>query len=192
MTQKNAEIIARGRKIVLAASNMELNDSNFAQKVRSSLKINSPKLSLERTQVQIKEEKISFNNAPEGIPFSLSGDTVIEFAMYKIPIIGDMETFASLVGRYLDRRTTFVESNNLCYKEYSNIPITANDELINAIKNRVVTFTTKINNELEQFAKELDDFYETVFMPTINQFIELEITKRDLNSNSAAKLNPFA
>ena len=103
-----------------------------------------------------------------------------------------MELLAYLVRSYIDRRTTYVEYKNLYYKEYSNVPISGNDELINQIKNRVVGFTTNINSNLKQFEDEVSNNHETKFKLTIDDFIKSEIAKRNLTSNSVSKLNPFA
>ena len=103
-----------------------------------------------------------------------------------------MKMFATLVGRYLDRQITYAEHNALYYKEYSNVPITGNDDLIGEIKNRVLNFTAKINDELKRFEDELISFHKTTFEPKIKQLIQSEIDKRNLNYSSAAKLNPFA
>jgi hypothetical protein len=186
------QMLERGSNTVLKASHTDLNDLSFYDKVFNSSKVSLPKLDLERTRVEIKEEQISYRNAPPNISFSISGNTNIEYAIYKIPIVGDIELFGSLVGRHIDRQTTYVEYQTLCYKEYSNIPITNNDGLIDAIKARFLSFTNKINNELNQFDQELTDFYNTTFEPNVRGLIETEISKRNLNSSSASKLNPFA
>lgn len=191
MTDFYNQMIANATKITLEASDRELSTPQFYEKVFNSSKITSPKLNLDRTQVQIKKEEISYHNAPPGINFSMNGNTTVEYVLYNIPITGNMEMFASLVKPFIDRQRTYVDYNTLFYKEYSNIIITGNDSLINEIKNRVIDLTTKINNTLKQQEDEFIQFYEITLMPTIDKIIESEITKRNLSSESESKLNPF-
>lgn len=186
------QTIANAANIVLRASDRELSSDGFNETVFKSAKINIPKLNLPQTKVQIKTEEISYRNAPPGISFSISGSRTIEYALYSIPVSGDMELFAYLVRPFIDRRRTYVEYNTLYYKEYSDIKISGNDELVNAIKERVVGFTTNINNSLSQFENEVNQFHENKLKPTIAEFIKSEIEKRNLKSDSESKLNPFA
>jgi hypothetical protein len=186
------QTIANAANIVLRASDRELSSDGFSETVFKSAKINIPKLNLPQTKVQIKTEEISYRNAPPGISFSISGSRTIEYALYSIPVSGDMELFAYLVRPYIDRRRTYMEYNTLYYKEYSDIKISGNDELVNAIKERVVAFTTNVNNSLSQFENEVNQFHENKLKPTIAEFIKSEIVKRNLKSDSESKLNPFA
>ena len=185
------QTIANAANIILKTSDRDLSSEGYSQKVFNSAKISIPKLHLDQTKVDIKQEEISYRNAPPGISFSTSGSRTIEYAIYIIPVSGDMELFAYLVRPYIDRRTTYVEYKNLYYKEYSNIQISGNDDLINQIKNRVVSFTTNVNTNLKQFEDEVNNFHETKLKPTIDEFIKSEIEKRNLTSDSVSKLNPF-
>jgi hypothetical protein len=186
------QTIANAANFILKTSDRELSSEGYNLRVFNSAKINIPKLHLDQTKVEIKKEEISYRNAPPGISFSISGSRSIEYAIYSIPVSGDMELFAYLVRPYIDRRTTYVEYKNLYYKEYSNAQISGNDELINQIKNRVVGFTTNVNANLKQFEDEVNNFHETKLKPTIDEFIKSEIAKRNLTSDSETKLNPFA
>jgi hypothetical protein len=186
------QTIVNAANIILKTSDRELSSERYNEKVFNSAKISIPKLHLDQTKVDIKQEEISYRNAPIGISFSTSGSRIIEYAIYSIPVSGDMELFAYLIRPYIDRRTTYVEYKNLYYKEYSNVHISGNDELINQIKNRVVGFTTNVNTNLKQFEDEVNNFHETKLKPTINEFITSEIAKRNLTSDSVSKLNPFA
>lgn len=186
------QTIANAANIILKTSDRELSSEGYNQRVFNSAKISIPKLHLDQTKVEIKQEEISHRNAPPGISFSISGSRTIEYAIYSIPVSGDMELFAYLVRPYIDRRTTYVEYKNLYYKEYSNVQISGNDELINQIKNHVVGFTTNVNSNLKQFEDEVNNFHETKLKPTIDEFIKSEIAKRNLTSDSVSKLNPFA
>ncbi len=185
------QMIASATKITLEALDRELSAPQFYERVFNGSKITTPKLNLDRTQVQIKKEEISYKNAPPGISFSMSGNTTVEYVLYNIPITGNMDIFASLVKPYIDRQRTYVDRNTLFYKEYSNMVITGNDDLINEIKNRVIDLTTQINNSLKQHEDELIQFYEITLKPTINEIIKSEISKRNLSSESESKLNPF-
>jgi hypothetical protein len=186
------QTIANAANIILKTSDRDLSSEGYNERVFNLAKISIPKLHLDQTKVAIKQEEISYRNAPIGISFSNSGSRIIEYAIYSIPVSGNMELFAYLVRPYIDRRTTYVEYKNLYYKEYSNVQISGNDELINQIKNRVVAFTTNVNNNLKQFEDEVNNFHETKLKPTINEFIKSELTKRNLTSDSVSKLNPFA
>ena len=186
------QTVANAASIILKTSDRELSSEGYNERVFNSAKISVPKLHLDQTKVDIKQEEISYRNAPIGISFSTSGSRIIEYAIYSIPVSGDMELFAYLVRPYIDRRTTYVEYKNLYYKEYSNVQISGKDELINQIKNRVVGFTTNVNTNLKQFEDEVNNFHETKLKPTINEFIKSEIAKRNLTSDSVSKLNPFA
>jgi hypothetical protein len=186
------QTIANAANIILKTSDRELSSEGYNQKVFNSAKIRIPKLHLDQTEVDIKQEEISYRNAPPGISFSTSGSRTIEYAIYVIPVSGDMELFGYLVRPYIDRRTTYVEYKNLYYKEYSNVQISGNDDLISQIKNRVVGFTTNVNNNLKQCEEEVNNFHENKLKPTIDEFIKSEIAKRNLTSDSVSKLNPFA
>lgn len=186
------QTIAKAANIVLKTSDRELSSQEYNLRVFNSAKISIPKLHLDQTKVEIKQEEISYRNAPPGIRFSVSGSRTTEYAIYTIPVSGDMELFAYLVRPYVDRQTTYVEYKNIYYKEYSNVQISGNDELINQIKNRVVGFTTNVNANLKQFEDEVNNFHETRLKPTIDEFIKSEIAKRNLTSDSESKLNPFA
>jgi hypothetical protein len=183
--------IATAANIILKASDRELSANGFEERVFNNSKINVPKLNLDQTKVQIKKGEISYRNAPPGMTFSLSGTTEVEYAIYSIPVSGDMEIFGYLVRPFIDRRRTYVEYNTLYYKEYSNTQISGNDRLIEEIKNRVKGFTQNVNEALKQFDNEVQNFNETRLMPTIKQFIQSEIDKRNLKSDSESKLNPF-
>lgn len=186
------QTIASAANIILKTSDRELSSEGYADKVYNSARISIPKIALEETKVQIKEEEISYRNAPPGISFSISGSRRIEYVIYSIPIRGDKELFAYLVRPYIDRRRTYVDYNILYYKEYSDVKISGNDELINQIKERVKAFTTNVNASLKQFEDEVNNFHETKLKPTIAEFIKSEIAKRNLTSDSESKLNPFA
>ncbi len=192
MTNIYNKVIESAKKTVTNASNMELSSDTLNERIFNSLKIKPPKINLEQTNVQIKVEEISFRNAPPGIAFSTSGPTLVECAIYGIPISGDMDLFASIIQPLIDRRKTYLEYSKLFYKEYSNDKISGNEDLINSIKKRVVSFTTSVNNLLLQFEQQANQFNETNLKPTITQLIESEIIKRNLKSDSESKLNPFA
>ena len=186
------QTIANTANIILKTSDREISSERYNERVFNSAKISVPKLHLDQTTVNIKQEEISYRNAPIGISFSTSGSRIIEYAIYIIPVSGDMELFAHLVKPYINGRTTYVEYKNLYYKEYSNVQISGNDELITQIKNRVLGFTTNVNTNLKQFEDEVNNFHETKLKPTINELIKSEIAKRNLTSESVSKLNPFA
>lgn len=185
------QTIANVANIISKSPDRELSSEGYNQSVFNSAKISIPKLHLDQTKVEIKQEEISFLNAPPEISFSISGSPTIEYAIYSIPVSGDLELFTSLIISYIDRRTIFVEYKNLYYKEYSNVQISGNDELINQIKNRVVSFTTNVNFKLMQFEDEVNNFHEMTLKPTIDELIKSEVAKRNLKSDSISKLNPF-
>jgi len=186
------EIINSAAKAISNASDRELASEAFSERVFNSLKINPPKIDLEKTNVQIKTEEISLRNAPPGISFSMNGPTLVECAIYSIPVSGKMDIFISIIGPLIDRRKTYIEHSKLYYKEYSNERISGNENLIHAIKNRVIAFTTNVNNLLSQFEQQANQFNETNLKLTIAQVIKSEIIKRNLKSDSESKLNPFA
>jgi len=186
------QVIANAGNIVSKANDRQLSEDGFNEKVFSTSKIKMPKLNLEQTKVQIKTEEISYRNAPPGIAFSMSGSKSVEYAIYSIPLSGDIDLFVHLARPYIDRRVTYLEYNTLYYKEYSNSKLSGNEDLINAIRNRVVNFTTNINNSLSQFEQELNQFYDTQLKSAIEDFIKSEIAKRNLKSDAESKLNPFA
>ena len=185
------KIIAIANHVIHKASDRELSGPQFNEKVFADSKITIPKLNLDRTRVKIEKESISYHNAPPGISFSLSGNSIIEYALYDIPITGDIQLFGTLVGRHIDRQSAYVESSVLHYKEYSNIVITGNDILINDIKKRVVQLTNKITATLKEFENDMEQFYENTLKSNIEAGIESEKIKRDLKSDSESKLNPF-
>ena len=61
------QAIANAANIILKTSDRELSSEGYAGKVYNSAKIDIPKILLEDTKVQIKEQEISFRNAPIGI-----------------------------------------------------------------------------------------------------------------------------
>ncbi|RZL40165.1 MAG: hypothetical protein EOP00_27005 [Pedobacter sp.] len=111
------QTIANAANIILKTSDRELSSEGYNERVFNSAKISIPKLHLDQTKVDIKQEEISYRNAPIGISFSTSGSRIIEYAIYSIPVSGDMELFAYLVRPYIDRRTTYVEYKNIIAME---------------------------------------------------------------------------
>ncbi|MGA0556616.1 hypothetical protein ACO2Q8_08195 [Larkinella sp. VNQ87] len=183
--------IAGAAKAIQQASDRDLSLPNYNEKVFDRFKVMSPKLSLEQTKVQIKKESISFRNAPPGISFSISGNTIVECAIYSIPVFGDVDLFEIYIKPYIDRQMTYFENKTLFYREYSNTQITGNDELIAEIKKHVIQFTDNVNNILAQCENEVNEFHNSRLKPRIDEMIRLEIDRRNLKSNSEAKLNPF-
>ena len=53
------QTIANAANIILKTSNRELSSEGYTEKVYNSAKISIPKIVLEETKVQIKEEEIS-------------------------------------------------------------------------------------------------------------------------------------
>ncbi len=170
----------------------QLNSPGFSETVFNQCKISIPVLNLERVKTEIKSEEINYRNAPPGINFSLSGSTVVEVALYTIPVSGNEELFKLVVGRYIDRQRTYYEHGNLYYKEYSNFNISGNSELINAIKNRVKEFTDSVIQALEQLSNEIEEFHQTKLKPSIESHLNSEINRRRQRRDSESQLNPFA
>jgi len=185
------KITAIANNAIIRASDRDLSDEHFCERILLTSKVKAPKLNLDQTQVKIEKESISYRNAPPGINFSLSGNNIIEYVLYKIPITGDLEIFANLAGRYINRQTVYVDSSTLYYKEYSNSIITGNEELINDIKGRVLQLAERIKIPLQEFEAEIEQFYQDELKPKIYAAIEVERNKRNSKSDSETKLNPF-
>ncbi len=185
------QIITNAANVITKANNRELSSEEYKENVFNSVKIKIPKVHLDQIKIDIKAEEISYRNAPPEISFSVSGSKIVEYAIYIIPVSGDMELFGYIIRPYINRRTTYIQYNNLYYKEYSNNPISGNDDLINEIKNRVVNFINNVNSSLKQFEGDVENFHETKLKPIIDTYIQSEIAKRNLTSDSISKLNPF-
>ncbi|KIA94339.1 hypothetical protein OC25_10500 [Pedobacter kyungheensis] len=192
MTNIYQHSLSKASNIILKSTDRDLSSEEYNETVFQNSKIIVPKLQLDQTRVSIEEEQISFRNAPAGISFSISGSNLVEYVLYEIPIYGDIELFGSLSARHIDRTRTYIEYNKFCYKEYSNHKISGNNELIEEIKNRVLRITTDINDLLKSFEEEVNGFYASHLMPSIQSAIDSEIKRRNLKSDSESKLNPFA
>lgn len=192
MSNLYQQSLSKASNIILKSSDRDLSSAEYNERVFQNSKIIVPKLQLDQTKVSIKEEQISFRNAPAGISISMSGPTLVEYALYEIPINGDIELFGSISKRHIDRTRTYIQSTKFCYKEYSNHKISGNDGLIEEIKKRVIGITTSINDLLKSFEADVDSFNTSELKPIIDSSINSEIMRRNLKSNSESKLNPFA
>lgn len=111
MTQIYSQAISKAASFISKSTDRELCNENCNTVVFNSAKIDFPRLNLEQTKVQIKQEEISFSNAPRGIGISISGNKIVECAIYNTPVIGDRELFSVIVRPYIDRQKTYVEND---------------------------------------------------------------------------------
>lgn len=117
----------------------------------------------------------------------------MEVAYFHVPIIGDLDLFASLVRQqFYNRKVKYVDGRTLIYREYSTRPITGNQELIDAIKQKAKTEIDTIQTALNEFKKTADAFNEGDLKKNIEKFITQERVRRNKKSNSENQLNPFA
>lgn len=185
------EQLQKAARQIIDSYDRDLFADNYENRVLESYKIKTPYLEKDKTKVTIQEEVISFHNAPPGVSFT-PGQTM-EVAYFQVPIGGDLDLFAALVRhQFYNRQVKYVDGRTLYYREYSTRPITGNQELIDAIKQRAKTEIDNIQNALDEFKKTADEFNEGDLKKTITNFVTQERERRNKKSNSENQLNPFA
>lgn len=175
---------------IIKSNNTELLSDSFEGKIFEACKIYSPNLEKESTKVSIGTERLSFNNAPNGFSFS-PGDPY-EYALFAVPISGNLEVFNEVVPRHFyNGNNKFVQGQIFYYKEFSEHTIAGNDEIIESIKGRAKVAINNIQNSLDAFNDKVDLFNEEL-KTKIVEWIKEEKEKRNMKSDAEDKLNPFA
>ncbi|GEM_PF-4972681 len=176
---------------IIMSTDSDLLSPSLENNVYESCKIYAPYLEKESTKVSIEKDRLSFNNAPAG--FSFSPGEIYEYALFAVPIIGDLEVFAEVAkGHFYSGNNKFVSGKILYYKEFSEQPIAGNDGIIESIKGRAKIAINSVQTSLDAFKDKVDLFNENELKSNISEWIREEKEKRNMKSDAEDKLNPFA
>jgi hypothetical protein len=179
---------AEASKAVAHASDSTLNGANYAEELFRQLKINPPILQTEKTQTDIGVETISFHNAPPG-PFTPGQK--MEYAIFKVPVGGDIKIFAALAGNFGWDGNLKRDDSNIYYRELSSKKIDWNDEVIASIRENAKARFQGVMTMFDKFQSEAKHFNEEDLKPFISKLIDDERKRRNSLSESSRKLNPF-
>ena len=181
--------IEEAQNLILNASNKDLFSNDFENNVFNRVNVETPLLEKEKTTTEIGSDIITSQNAPENITYTPGRP--MEYALFVVPIKGDLELFSNVVGYLFDNRKKFIFSNNACYKEFGRHPITGNKELENEIKNNAKGFIEVVEGKLKEFNITAEKFNVESLKPSIIKIIESERKKRNDLRESETRLNPF-
>lgn len=116
----------------------------------------------------------------------------MEYALFKTPIVGDIELFAHILhGQFSDRRRKYVEGNTLIYKEIFQKQITGDDSVIDEIKHKARQAIENLQNSLDEFKIGADHFNKNVLVNFISENIQIERNRRNLKTSSENKIKIF-
>lgn len=179
------------------ASDSELTETNYSDKVFNKTKISIPKIDTLNARIpDIDKEKVTHKNRVQGISISESSyNKGVNFCKFQIPIKGDIELFKNIITSkfdlQIDRTKIYVVNNLLVIQIYSQEEITGNDKLMDEIKKGVKTIVEYFTYQVNEKERIMDDYNKKDLKPYIDELISKEIALRKSKSDSQAKLNPF-
>ncbi len=183
-------ILDKVKTKVLNANDSLLFSADFEENLLQKYKLVLPSLDKKQTKVKIGQEIMGFHNAPPGVSFSPGSP--MDYAMFEVPVIGNLELFASIAkNNFYSSSTNFFQNRTVIYREFSPNQIAGNDTVIENIKERAKNAFENIELSLSSFQATVDDFNDNELKNYISQIIQQERDRRSEKSNSEAKLNPF-
>jgi hypothetical protein len=178
------------KRAISEAKNDELFSDQFEENIFNENKIVTPYLDKDNTSQKIDNEVVGVDNPPpSGVSFT-PGEK-LEFALFSVPIKGDIELFLEIIKGIFWDNQKFISGKTLYYKEISKKPITNNDEVIDSIRKNAQDFINGVQRDLEQFNNKAEQFNENDLRPTIENEISEERKKRNDRGSSEDKLKPF-
>ncbi|WP_202703288.1 hypothetical protein [Flavobacterium sp. UGB4466] len=175
---------------ILKSSDRDLFSDQFENVTYNTYAIETPSLDKTQTVVKIDKEIIGFHNAPSGVSFSPG--SYMDYAIFQIPIIGNLELFGNIVGnQFYNGSNKYVNGRNFLYKEFSSQPISGNEPLIEQIKERAKNSVNGLETALASFKKVAENFNQNELKNLISEVTASEKEKRNTKSDSENKLNPF-
>jgi hypothetical protein len=174
---------------VKKASDEQLESDLYREELESEYTITPPHLEKDFLAVEIKSKTLTDNNAPEGFDYQ-KGD-VVNFALYSIPIKGDVNLLQHKIEALLKASNKFSIVNNFLFvEEYYFEKIEDNDVAIEAVKEAMLKDVAFIEQYVTEVNKEIEDF-KIILQTEINTEIAIELENRRITKETLDKLNPF-
>ena len=184
-------ILENAKMKIMKSSDKDLFSDQFESVIYDTYAVETPSLDKSKTVVKIDKEIMGFHNAPSGVSFSPG--SYMDYAIFQIPIVGNLDLFGSIVGnQFYNGSNKYLNGRNFLYKEFSSHPIAGNEPLIEQIKERAKISVNGLETALESFKKNADNFNQNELKNLISEITASEKEKRNTKSDSENKLNPFS
>jgi hypothetical protein len=176
---------------ILQVNDQSIFSDSYEERLFQEFKVSPPYLKKVKKEDSfiIGEERIEFENAPEGI--SITPGQTMEYALIVFKIGGPLDLFNEIMQKYYWDSKCYVRGGNIYYKEISPKKITGNDQVILAIKEKAKTKMEGIESQLNNFSQSALDFNDNDLKPFIAKAIEHERKRRNNQKDSESKLYPF-